>query len=95
MPEPTDRDDCTLAPDCQAGVHMRACASTEELPEIEEIRRVSLKPGDVLVVRLLNRMASRALADMVRVHVGHHFPGHTVLVLDQASTLEVVSPEGS
>lgn len=90
----TQPDDCTLAPDCPASVHLRACASAERdgMPGIEDIKRVTYNPGDTLVVRLLGRL-SRADADKVRSYVEPFFPGARILVIDEVTEITVMAPD--
>jgi hypothetical protein len=63
-----------------------------DLPEIEDIRRVTYNPDDVIVVRLKGRADVRTIqraADQVR----GAFPDQKILVLDESASLDVVAPE--
>ena len=60
------------------------------LPEVTEVQRLELKPGDRIVVRVADRLSMR-VADILRTRVSEWLPpGVEVLILDQGMTLEVV-----
>ena len=59
-----------------------------ELPEITEVQRVTLKPGDRLVVRVAERLDPEQ-ALRIRRRAEALWPGVPVLVLDRGVTLEV------
>lgn len=59
------------------------------LPEIEEVRRISLKPGDVLLVRV-DREISAAEAQQIKDIVQPKFPANEVLIADQRADFEVI-----
>jgi protein-disulfide isomerase-like protein with CxxC motif len=64
------------------------------LPEITDLQRLNLQPGDRLVVRFHGRLTA-AQAHMIRERLrewsGGGFP---VLVLDADASLEVVTADG-
>jgi hypothetical protein len=62
-----------------------------DLPKIEEIRRVELKPGDVLVVRTAKVLSVQSAEDLKR-QIETRFPGHLVVVMDSSLSLEVLEP---
>ncbi len=60
-----------------------------ELPEITEVQRITLKPGDRLAVRVDSRLSPETAA-RIRKIVEAAYPGVPVLVLDVGTSLEVV-----
>jgi hypothetical protein len=62
-----------------------------ELPEITEVQRLTLKPGDLLVVRTdetLDAQTADRLRERLYAWLG--VPGVRILVLDRGASLEVV-----
>jgi hypothetical protein len=64
--------------------------SEADLPEITEIRRVALSPGDVVVARLKGRI-SQAAADSVSQRLKGAFPDNRVVLLDGRIDLDIVT----
>jgi hypothetical protein len=67
-----------------------------DLPEITDVQRLTLKPGDRLVVRSPDRLSAQA-ADMIRQRVIAAFaldPDAPVLVLPSGISVEVVEAGG-
>jgi hypothetical protein len=67
-----------------------------ELPEITEVQRLTLKPGDRLVIRadeVLSAATAERLTEIARIRLGlgDDFP---VFVLGQGMSLEVLEPPG-
>jgi hypothetical protein len=62
------------------------------LPEITEVQRVTLKPGDRLAVRVAGRITPQQ-ADMIRQRVMATWPGVPVLILDDSASLEVIETQ--
>jgi hypothetical protein len=62
---------------------------TEPL-QLEDIKRLALQPGDVLVVRL-PVIPSPEMVDSVRLQLEAALPGHKVFVLAPGIDLEVIS----
>jgi hypothetical protein len=60
-----------------------------ELPEITEVQRVTLKPGDRLAIRVAGRITPDQAA-MIKERVTAAWPGVPVIVLDDSVDLEVV-----
>jgi hypothetical protein len=60
-----------------------------ELPEITEVQRITLKPGDRLAVRSASRLTPDT-ARRIKEVVEATWPGVPVLVLDDGMSLEVV-----
>ncbi len=60
-----------------------------DLPEITEVERITLKPGDRLAVRVAGRLTPQQ-ADMIKERVTALWPGVPVLILDGGTSLEVV-----
>jgi hypothetical protein len=59
-------------------------------PEITEAQRLTLKPGDVLVLHVKGRLSDEQVA-MIRSRLLHFLPdGVQAMVLDQGTSLEVV-----
>lgn len=64
-----------------------------DIPEITEVQRMRLEPGDKLIVRIEARV-DMATADVIKKHIrgvlglAEDFP---VLVLDRGANVEVVS----
>lgn len=58
-------------------------------PPIEEVRRLSIRPGDVVVLKL----SEYADPDMLRPRLEVTFPDNKVLVLAPGMDLYVVRPE--
>ena len=64
-----------------------------KLPEITDLQRVNLQPGDRLVVRLRGRATAQlaeTLRAIVRDWAGEGVP---VLILDDSASLEVVAAD--
>ncbi|MDX0572174.1 hypothetical protein GOD68_18265 [Sinorhizobium medicae] len=58
--------------------------------QIEDIRRIELKPGDKLVLKVSGRV-SEEMAVRLRKHLEDFAPGVPVLVLDASVSLEILS----
>lgn len=58
--------------------------------EIQDIRRLQIKPGDRLVLRLNSHLTQEQVG-IVREHLERFAPGVPVLVLDPGMDLEVVA----
>lgn len=61
--------------------------------ELEDIKRLTLNPDDVLVVRFVDRMPRDhivRLVEMVRTELPHH---NKVLVLDGGASLDILTAE--
>jgi hypothetical protein len=66
-----------------------------DLPEITEVKRLTVRPGDRLVVRFaesLDMAAADAVKAQVRAAAG--IEGVRVIVLDGGADLEVLAPGG-
>jgi hypothetical protein len=63
-------------------------------PELESVRVLRLQPGDVVVVRLADRIDKHA-AETIRNDLRPKFPDHEVLVLGPNADLEIVRDGGS
>ncbi|MDD5367469.1 MAG: hypothetical protein PHQ40_00425 [Anaerolineaceae bacterium] len=59
---------------------------------IEDLKKVSLKPGDILVVKPAVQLPEAAQQRM-KVMFSSIFPGHKVLVLEPGLELGVISGE--
>lgn len=62
-----------------------------DLPEIEDIRRVTYNPDDVIVIRLQGR-ASMYTTQRVVDQLRAAFPAQKIVVLDEGIALDVVGP---
>jgi len=61
-----------------------------ELPEITEIQRLRLNPGDTLVITFPGHLTP-AVAEMIRERLRQKFPESvTILILDQGARLAVL-----
>jgi hypothetical protein len=60
---------------------------------LEDVRRLRLEPGDVLVFRLAN--PAPELAARIAAELSEHLPGVKCLVLDRGVDLTVARDEGS
>src|SRR2546428_6476703 len=60
--------------------------------QIEDVKRLTLNPGDVLVVHIPFQAEVGTLRDMAR-QMEAFLPGNKVLVIAQGVELEVVGPE--
>ena len=65
-----------------------------EMPEITEVQRIALNPGDVVVARVAGRLTAKQ-AHMVSQQLRKAFPSNEVLVLDGSAELDVFRPEES
>jgi len=63
--------------------------AVSELPEITDVQRLTLKPGDRLAVRVDRRLTPETAA-RIREVVEAAYPGVPVLVLEPGMSLEVV-----
>lgn len=61
--------------------------------ELEDVKRLALRPGDVLVVRSSRPLTWEQMDD-ARALLQRNFPDHEVIVLGQGIDLEVMRPEG-
>ena len=59
------------------------------LPEITEVQRITLKPGDRIAIRAAGRITSEQ-ASRIREIVTATWPGVPVLILDDSMSIEVV-----
>ena len=59
------------------------------LPEITEVERITLKPGDRLAIRADRRLTPETAA-RIREIAEAAFPGVPLLILDAGMSLEVV-----
>jgi hypothetical protein len=65
---------------------------TAGLPEITDVKQLTLRPGDRLVVRLA-RTPSMQQAHDIRMHMREYFaPGVPVLVLGPDEDVEIIGP---
>lgn len=67
-----------------------------DLPEITEVKRLSLRPGDRVVLRfddVLNPEQVEEVQEAMRHAFGDLDPMPKVIVLDGGADIEVVSPE--
>lgn len=58
--------------------------------DIKEVERLTLKPGDVLVVKVPSRLSPEARAGL-RESLRALFPEHKCAILEEGMTLEVVN----
>jgi hypothetical protein len=58
------------------------------LPEITEVQRLTIRPGDHLVVRAPGTLTPE-MVFQIRRRIGNLWPDVPVLVLDRGMTLEV------
>lgn len=78
---------------------MSEMAGRVEMPEgrviaIEDLQRVQLEPGDVLIVRCSKEMTMEEI-DWSQRFLGEVFPGNRVIVLDgRVESINVVRPGG-
>jgi hypothetical protein len=71
------------------------CSSTLEVTvtiELEDVRRLHLDPGDVLVVRLPHRPSPEE-AWHLRERLADVFPGRKALILGPGADIEVLSDD--
>jgi hypothetical protein len=61
--------------------------------EIESIKRLDARPGDVLLVTLPEKVVSTATADQISRQFRAQLPGVKVLILAAGMSVEVVSAE--
>lgn len=64
------------------------------LINIQDLRRVRLEPGDILVLTYPGRL-SLAGHDAIRTTFNSIFPGHRIIVLEDGMSLGVVAAEKS
>lgn len=60
--------------------------------ELEDVRRLALKSGDVLVVRLDRWVEPRRVAEISDI-LHRMVPGHEVMVLGPGAEIEVLEPQ--
>lgn len=60
--------------------------------EIDSIKRMELKPGDILVLKC-ERHLSLFTRDKLRQQVEEQFPDHKCVVLSPDLSLEIIAPE--
>lgn len=58
---------------------------------VDEIRRLDLKPGDILIIKA-PRPISDAAAQCLRQQLDKVVPGHKALVLDRGYSIEAIRP---
>ena len=63
-----------------------------ELPEVEDIKRITYNPLDTIVLRVKEQLSAEA-ADRLRYQIASQFRGHRVIVLDGGMTLDVLAPD--
>ena len=56
--------------------------------ELSEVERLSMKPGDVLVLTVPHHISCET-SDRLRTYVEDAVPGHRVLVLSEGLTIKV------
>jgi hypothetical protein len=59
--------------------------------KIEDIKRLRLEPGDILILRMRGRI-TMAAAEHIRNVFQNEIPGHKVMVLEDGARLDVVTP---
>lgn len=62
-----------------------------DLPEITDVKRLTLRPGDRLVVRTRYGPSMQEAAE-IREHMDRYAPGVPVLVLGPDEDIEVIGP---
>lgn len=69
---------------------------TWQLPEITEVQRLTLKPGDRLIVRTDEKLSDQVAAALrERLHAWLGLPDDVrVLILDRGVSIEVVEGDG-
>jgi hypothetical protein len=60
------------------------------LIDLQDIQRLRLEPGDVLVLRMPDRLTAAAVEHLANT-MQDAIPGHKVIVLEKGAQLEVVS----
>jgi hypothetical protein len=61
--------------------------------EVQEVRRLELRPGDIIVLRLPEGpWRNHAVNDLAK-RVEHEFPGHKCIVLGPGIDIGVMGPE--
>lgn len=63
-----------------------------EIRFLGDMERLSLKPGDVLVISSPHELTRESL-EGIEAEVGGHFPGHKCCVLAPGLRLGIVEPE--
>ena len=76
---------------CERDIHHEQVSSVAERPELELVLERILRPGDVLVVTKLDRLA-RSVADLVAIMMRLKASGAALKVLD--SPIDMTSPSG-
>ena len=76
---------------CERDIHHEQVSSVAERPELELVLERILRPGDVLVVTKLDRLA-RSVADLVAIMLRLKASGAALKVLD--SPIDMTSPSG-
>jgi DNA invertase Pin-like site-specific DNA recombinase len=76
---------------CERDIHHEQVSSVAERPELELVLERILRPGDVLVVTKLDRLA-RSVADLVAIMMRLKNSGAALKVLD--SPIDMTSPSG-
>lgn len=66
-----------------------------ELPPVADLQRVSLQPGDVLVVRLNAPMVSREQLVQIQQRLESIFPNNKVLVVPKDTDMFVMAGAGA
>src|SRR6266545_1812765 len=61
------------------------------LPEIEAVQRVSLRPGDVVVIRVAASLPAD-VAQRIHDQAAAVFPDNEIVILGLGATLEIVTP---
>ena len=75
-----------------ASVAYRGTLAPCELPEVEDIKRITYNPLDTIVLRVRGTLSADA-ADRLRYQIASQFRGHKVIVLDSGMTLDVLAPD--
>jgi hypothetical protein len=63
-----------------------------ELPEIQDLKRITYSPDDVIVARV-GRPVSAQEAHQIKTQLQDAFPGRKVLVIDPTVEIDVAAPE--
>lgn len=69
--------------------------TSADLPDVVDVRRVALHPGDVVVARTAGPYITAEQAHSIRDLLRQTFPGHEVLVLGPGVDIDVVEPKAA
>jgi hypothetical protein len=61
--------------------------------EVEELRRIKLKRGEVLVVTLPESSTEQEIVNTLTEWLGEAFPNNKVMVIHPSTKVDVYSPE--